>query len=71
MVGAVCFDFIGYGNLGIITLIALTYIVLSCYCEDLKDQNKELKNELDTVNKKLDVLSKQLKDHDHYTNLER
>ena len=70
-VGAICFDYIGFGNLGVIMLIVMLYIVLNCNCEDIKDQNKELKKDLDTVSRKLDALSKQLKDHDHYTNLER
>ena len=64
VVGAICFDAIGLGNLGLISLIAMVYIILCCYCEDIKDQNKDLKKELDAVSRKLDALSKQLNDRD-------
>ena len=59
-IGAICLDAVGYGTMGIIMLVCMAGINLGCYAEDIKDQNKELKNELDTTNKKLDRLIKQL-----------
>ena len=72
-IGAICLDVVGFGTMGIIMLICMLGINLGCHVEDIKDQNKELKNELYAVNKglknelyvvnkKLDKLIKQLEE---------
>ena len=61
-IAAICLDVVGYGTLGIIMLICMLGINLGCYVDEIMDQNKELKNELYTVNKKLDKLIKRLEE---------
>lgn len=60
-IGAICLDVVGFGIMGIIMLVCMLGINLGCNVEDIKDQNKELKNELDAANKKLDNLEKLIK----------
>lgn len=61
-IAAICLDVVGFGVMGTIMLICMVGINLGCYAEDIKDQNKELKNELYAVNKKLDKLIKLLEE---------
>lgn len=60
-IAAICLDVVGYGTMGIIMLVCMLGINLGCYVDEIMDQNKELKNELYTVNKKLDNLEKLIK----------
>ena len=60
-IAAICLDCVGYSTLGIIMLVCMLGINLGCYVDEIMDQNKELKNELYTVNKKLDNLEKLIK----------
>ena len=60
-IAALFLDAVGYGTLGIIMLVCMLGINLGCYIDDIKDQNKELKNELYATNKKLDKLEKLIK----------
>ena len=60
-IAAICLDVVGYGTMGIIMLVCMLGINLGCYVEDIKDQSKELKNELYATNKKLDNLEKLIK----------
>lgn len=60
-IAAICLDVVSFGVMGTIMLVCMLGINLGCYVEDIKDQNKELKNELYAVNKKLDMLEKLIK----------
>ena len=60
-IAAICLDVVGYGTMGIILLVCMLGINLGCYVDDIKDQNKGLKNELYAANKKLDKLEKLVK----------
>ena len=42
-------------------LVGMSGINLGCYVDDIMDQNKNLKNDLNTANKKLDQLEKLIK----------
>jgi hypothetical protein len=59
---AICLDVVGFGVMGTIMLVCMLGINLCCYVDEIKDQNKELKNELYAVNKKLDKLIKRLEE---------
>ena len=61
-IAAICLDVVGFGVMGTIMLVCMLGINLGCYVDDIKDQNKELKNELYAVNKKLDKLIKRLEE---------
>jgi uncharacterized membrane protein len=60
-IAAICLDVVGFGVTGTIMLVCMLGINLGCYVDDIKDQNKELKNELYATNKKLDKLEKLIK----------
>lgn len=61
-IAAICLDVVGFGVMGTIMLVCMLGINLGCYVDDIMDQNKELKNELYAVNKKLDKLIKRLEE---------
>ena len=61
-IAAICLDVVGFGVMGTIMLVCMLGINLGCYVDEIKDQNKELKNELYAVNKKLDKLIKRLEE---------
>ena len=61
LIAAIFLDTGGYGTFGIIMFICMLGINLVCYVDDIMDQNKNLKNDLNTANKKLDQLEKLIK----------
>ena len=59
---AVCFELVGFGNMGIILLIWALGINFACYVEDIKGQNNNHKQEIKAVNDKLDELIQRLEE---------
>jgi uncharacterized membrane protein len=60
-IAAICLDVVGFGVMGTIMLVCMLGINLGCYVDDIMDQNKDLKNDLNAANKKLDQLEKLIK----------